>query len=91
MRFIFLILGVFFISFSGLSQEIIILDERKNPIPNVSAFNLLKTKSTLSNREGIINLSRFLLTDTICFQHPNYKFIKILKKDISGAISLETN
>ena len=91
MRFIFLILGVFFISFSGLSQEIIILDERKNPIPNVSGFNLLKTKSTLSNREGIINLSRFLLTDTICFQHPNYKFIKILKKDISGVISLETN
>ena len=71
------------------SQERIVVDNEKNPISNVSAFNSLKTKSALSNSEGIINLSRFLLNDTIIFQHPSYKLKKTVKSRISEYIVMD--
>lgn len=71
-------------------QEIIIVDNAKNPITNVSVFNQAKTKSTLSNKEGIVNLSRFLSNDTIFIQHPNYKATKLVKSSILDFIELET-
>ena len=49
----------------------------------------MKTKSALSNNDGIINLSRFLSDDTIIFQHPSYKIKKIVKKNINEYILLE--
>ena len=64
--------GVFFfcLLFVGLSsfcQEILVVDSENNPINNVSAFNQSKTKSVLSNNDGIINLSRFLPDEVIFF------------------------
>jgi len=86
--FIFL---VWLFSLFSFGQKVIIIDKQNNPIANVSAFNLSKTKSSLSNNDGIINLSRFFNNDTICFQHPNYKFTKILKYNIDDFITLYTN
>tara|TARA_B100001142_G_scaffold191403_1_gene190483 strand:+ start:17958 stop:20453 length:2496 start_codon:yes stop_codon:yes gene_type:complete len=71
------------------SQEKIVVDGERNPISNVSAFNSLKTKSALSNNDGIINLSRFLYNDTIIFQHPGYKTKKIVKKNINEYLLME--
>ena len=51
----------------------------ENPITNVSAFNSSKTKSVLSNKDGIVNLSRFLSNDTIFIQHPSYALKKLIK------------
>ena len=90
MKAVFVLL-MFLVPLLSFSQELIIIDEQKNPIANVSAFNLSKTKSALSNNEGIINLSRFSNNDTVCFQHPNYKFKKILKHHIAEFITLYTN
>ena len=87
-RFLVILLAFLF---SGLSfgQEIIVVDAEKNPIANVSAFNSSKTKGVLSNKDGIVNLSRFLSSDTIFMQHPNYALKKLIKSDIVGFIELE--
>jgi len=87
----FFVFLMFLFSLFSFGQQVIVIDEQKNPIDNVSAFNVSKTKSTLSNNEGLINLSRFFDTDTVCFQHPNYKFKKILKGNIDDFITLYTN
>jgi len=80
-----LIVGVicFIASSWCFSQEVLILDEERNPIANVAAFNIIKTKSSLSDNSGIINLSRFVKSDTLFFQHPSYKLKKIKKSDMS--------
>ena len=72
-------------------QEILILDEEKNPIRNVAVFNSKNTKSTLSNSEGFVNLSRFEKTELLTMQHPNYKEKKIVKKLIQSTVQLEKN
>tara|TARA_B100000902_G_C27316615_1_gene921730 strand:- start:564 stop:3059 length:2496 start_codon:yes stop_codon:yes gene_type:complete len=80
---IFLIPSIFF------GQNVTIIDSNQNPVPNVSAFNKSKTKSILSNTDGIINLSRFFKEDTIIFQHPQYKIKKTCKCDIEQYIEVE--
>tara|TARA_B100001250_G_scaffold377612_1_gene366833 strand:+ start:1629 stop:4130 length:2502 start_codon:yes stop_codon:yes gene_type:complete len=80
---------IFSYSFFSCAQKLIVIDSEKNPISNVSAFNLSKTKSALSNADGIINLSRFLAYDTVCFQHPNYKLKKVVKANINVFVELE--
>ena len=80
---------IFCYSLLSFAQQLIVIDSEKNPISNVSAFNLSKTKSALSNSDGVINLSRFLAYDTVCFQHPNYKLKKIVKANINAFIELE--
>ena len=84
-HFLLILLFPFIVS----SQERMVVDNERNPISNVSVFNSMKTKSALSNNDGIINLSRFLSDDTIIFQHPSYKIKKIVKKNINEYILLE--
>ena len=90
MRFFILIFAVFSLIQNAYGQEIIVIDDKNNPIVNVSAFNFLKTKSVLSSHNGIINLSRFLSSDTIYLQHPNYKLKKLTKNKLGSFIKLET-
>ena len=81
---------VFILIQDAFGQEMIIVDEKNNPIVNVSAFNVSKTKSILSNNNGVINLSRFLDSDTIYLQHPNYKLKKLTKDQLGSLIKMET-
>ena len=60
-----LIICVMLIHINFWGQEILILDEEKNPIRNVAVFNSKNTKSTLSNSEGFVNLSRFEKTELL--------------------------
>jgi len=83
----YLFIFIFFPLF-GFSQEVVVIDNEKNPIPNVSAFNQTKTKSVLSDNDGVINLSRFLASDTILFQHPNYELKEIKKSSIKKSVEL---
>ncbi|MBF25045.1 MAG: hypothetical protein CMP49_00785 [Flavobacteriales bacterium] len=82
MRGCFYVLIILLFPSLSNGQNTTIIDGNKNPIANVSAFNKLKTKSILSNSEGVINLSRFVKDDTIYFQHPQYEIKKICKSDI---------
>ncbi len=79
---------IFVLSIIAKGQEVIVIDQENNPVSKVAAFNSSKTKSSLSNSEGIINLSRFLNQDTIFFQHPSYNTAYIKKNNISKFIYL---
>ena len=79
---------IFILSYVTHGQEFIIIDQENNPVSRVAAFNIAKTKSALSNSDGIINLSRFLDDDTLFFQHPGYEIKSIKKVEISHFIYL---
>ena len=84
---------IFFICINlcGNAQEVLIVDMEKNPIPNVAVFNVEKTKSALSNNEGIVSLSRFLSNEKILFQHPSYELFEAEKNAIKNVIFLNIN
>ena len=63
-------------------QEVLILDENNNPIPNVALFNEKKTISTLSSISGEANISRFKNNELIYIQHPIYQSPPIKKETI---------
>ncbi|RPG58004.1 MAG: hypothetical protein CBD51_005780 [Flavobacteriales bacterium TMED191] len=84
-----LIICIMLIHINFWGQEILILDEEKNPITNVAVFNSKNTKSALSNSEGFVNLSRFEKTELLTMQHPNYEEKKIVKKLIQSTVQLE--
>ena len=50
---------IFVLSIIAKGQEVIVIDQENNPVSKVAAFNSSKTKSSLSNSEGIINLSGY--------------------------------
>ena len=70
------------------SQEIIIIDDQYNPIPDVAIYNVDKTKSSLSNEFGVINISRFTSAEKLFIQHPNYEKKEIIKSEIDNKILL---
>ena len=89
MKHCFVIIITLLCFFFSSGQEVLVVDEENNPVVNVSVFNSAKTKSALSNKDGVVNLSRFLSSDTIFMQHPNYKLKKILKSSVVGLLVLE--
>ena len=89
MRFLGLIILIVSLSNQAVAQEFIIIDAEKNPISNVAAFNESNTKSTLSNNDGVINLSRFMIDEVIIFQHPNYQIKKIEKNEIESFVIMD--
>ena len=69
------------ISLNTFSQELIIKDFEENTlIPSVTVYNTQKTKSILSNFDGVLNLSIFKETDTLIFSHISYEKLKISLK-----------
>ena len=88
MRVFLFFMAIFGWHLSALSQQSTVIDELNNPIPNVAAFNIQKTKSILSNNDGVINLSRFIYSDSIIFQHPEYNNDTIVKGSVASFIKL---
>ena len=70
------------------SQEIIIIDDQFNPISDIAIYNVDKTKSSLSNEFGVINISRFTSDEKLIIQHPNYERKEIIKSEINNKILL---
>jgi len=85
-----LIIYIFTSFFSTYAQKVLVIDDQNNPIGNVAVFNKTKTKSTLSNNHGYVNLSRFLVGDSIFFQHPNYNLQQLIKNNITTKVQLTT-
>ena len=72
-----LVFALFYlISNQILSQEIKVVDKNNEPIYNVSFYKKDLSKGVFSNFNGEVNLSIFMLNDTIIVQHPT--FIKII-------------
>lgn len=79
-----------FIVFHGAAQQILIIDESTNePISGVVAYNKSKSKSVMSDLDGIINLDNFNSNETIVFQHVSYFNFKTEKNKIDDTIYLE--
>ena len=80
-----LLLSLFVLFFSSitLAQEVTVLDaETEKPVFNVAVFNKDKTKSTLTDFEGKVDLSMFGLRELIYFRHVSHKEFRATKQDI---------
>ena len=75
---------IFFLILFNLAvgQEVLIVDDNNNPIPNVFLFNESKSISALSNISGEVNISRFNLNELIYIQHPIYESSPIRKIEV---------
>ncbi|MGM1054592.1 MAG: TonB-dependent receptor plug domain-containing protein [Bacteroidota bacterium] len=79
------LLGLLIFSFFNISyaQEITVLDrESKAPLSNVAIYNKEKTKSTLTNFDGIADISGFLSDQILIFKHVSHHELRIKKSDI---------
>ena len=91
MRLLTLIIFIIGLGYQAMTQEFIVIDEQNNPISNVAAFNLSNTKSSLSNNDGVINLSRFIIGEIVVFQHPNYQIKEVKKGEIKDFIVMSVS
>ena len=67
----FLILSL---SIWASGQEILIVDEASGlPLEGVALYNKSKTNATITNKNGIANLSVFSAGETVFVQHYGYK------------------
>jgi hemoglobin/transferrin/lactoferrin receptor protein len=86
--FFTLLLG--FIFLNGAAQQVLVIDQTTNePVSGVVAYNKSKSKSVMSDFDGIINLDSFDGNESITFQHLSYLNFKIEKNKISNTIYLE--
>lgn len=73
---------LFFSAFSQ-SQEIVVLSkESGEPIFNVAIYNKDKSKSTLTNFDGIANISKFSEGEIIFFKHMSHQEFHATKNQI---------
>jgi hemoglobin/transferrin/lactoferrin receptor protein len=71
---LFFFLGCFFILSGGLSQEITVLDaESRQPIVNAVLYNSNKSKTALSDFDGVCDISKFNGTERITISHIGYQ------------------
>ena len=81
------ILTIFILSTAFCSyinaQTIKILNESNSmPIENAAVFNSSRELATLSDANGIANISNFGEKDSIFFQHPSYNSFSMLKSEL---------
>ncbi|MCF6213337.1 MAG: TonB-dependent receptor [Flavobacteriaceae bacterium] len=70
-------------SFNAFAQKVIILDVKTHqPIVNVAVFNEDKSKNTISNKKGEVDISIFSDSDILTFSHVAYIEFETLLKQI---------
>lgn len=80
--FFFILIFIFSLK-SGFSQKLKIFDsETLQPIENVAVYSKDRKSSSISNDNGIANLDKFNMRDSVYFQHPTYENIVIMKKQL---------
>ncbi len=83
MRF-FLIIVLLLIAIKARSQQVIVLERGSNfPVENVTIYNDSKDQVVYTDKKGIADLSVFLDTDIISFNHLSFIEFEILKRDLS--------
>jgi len=76
------------------AQQITVLSKLTNePVAGVAVYNLDKTKSTITNLDGITNLDKFDSSEVIYFQHLSHVLKSLIKSQIvkTNIIYLESN
>lgn len=74
---------------STSAQNVVVVNESDHqPIPGVAVFNDLKTKTAITNFDGVVNLDVFNRTAKTHFQHLSYHKISILKSFIKDTVFL---
>lgn len=68
-----------------MAQRLKVIDGKtKLPVENVVVIALNADEQTVSNSEGIVDLSWFGTASILSFQHPSYKELTLAKKDLPG-------
>ena len=74
---------------STSAQNIVVINKSdKQPIPGVAVFNVVKTKTAITNFDGAVNLDDFSTNDKIHFQHLSYDKISVVKSSIQDTLFL---
>lgn len=72
-RLIYISTFLFLISIQTFGQSIQIKDaDTHKPVADMAIFNKDKTKSSMSDQEGVVNIEKFNDSEQIFFQHPSY-------------------
>ncbi|SEC52788.1 hemoglobin/transferrin/lactoferrin receptor protein [Tenacibaculum sp. MAR_2009_124] len=72
-----------FLTHSIFSQEITIFDaETGKPVESVAVYNRGKSKSAISNDNGVLDISEFSRNETLIFSHVAYSEYKVKKKAV---------
>jgi len=78
MRNLILIVSILFFSISTFSQTVKVVNSKTlKPIVSVAVFNSDNSITTLTNKFGEVDLSKYNFTDTLTFQHPTYNQLVI--------------
>ena len=67
---------------SLFSQQIKVLDKNNDPVPNVVIHNASKSISTVSDLEGMADISLFTEEEMLYLRHPTFQFFSIRKSKI---------
>jgi len=71
-------------------QIVVISAPDKSPIEHVAVFNPGRDLASITDSLGVIDLRMFPESDTLTFQHPSYRTVKMAKRDITGnRVSME--
>ena len=73
------------------AQEVVVLSQTsKEPIVGVAVYNSSKTKSTISNINGEVNLDAFHENERITFQHISHIKVVLKKSEIASILYLKS-
>ncbi|CAA0152344.1 TonB-dependent outer membrane receptor [Tenacibaculum maritimum] len=79
----FYILLFSLVSLSAMAQKITVLDaETGKPVEEVVLFNKLQTISTVTNEDGVVDISDFKRTEVIYFSHVSYALYEVKKNGL---------
>lgn len=91
MKYLFVFI-ICFLSYSLQAQTLKVLDKKTlDPIPGVALFNASKTKTGITDIDGLVCLDNFLNNEKIYFQHLSYIKTSILKSKIKDKIFLDSS
>ena len=75
-----------------VAQEIKVIDsDTEEPIPNVALYNQDKSKSTITNIDGVANIEIFSESEIIKIEHLSFAPKQYLKKNIPSILKLESS
>lgn len=85
------LLFLLFCSIIMSAQEVVVLNQTsKEPVVGVAVYNSTKTKSTISDIDGKINLDVFQENERITFQHISHIKVVLRKSEITSILYLKS-
>ena len=85
------LLFLFFYCINISAQEVVILSQTsKEPVVGVAVYNSSKTKSTISDIDGKVNLDAFQENERITFQHISFIKVVFRKNNINSIVYLKS-